>query len=505
MTTTTTPTNPDQLATLVDPHAERAALQCLQENALLLGADAVRRDLDGCGLTPEDFGHPTTRAAWREVAAMVRAGDLPDLTLLWPRVRHDPAFQGKEGWGKFTQLLMGGNTSHLPMSLQHYAQRVKELAARRRLVQAARELLGSAMDERVSVSAALMQGTAALNGITAGGSRIRTLTEYVAEVEAELVERMDSKKLPVLSSGLRDWDRLIGGLQPTLIVMGAMAGVGKSSVVAYLLKSLALRQHNSFICSLEDPGEWLVYRGLASESQVDQFVLRYRIPKDEQWGAIGEGFAQLRGYSDRILVDDRGGLTPDEVLAALRDAIVNRGARLGVVDNMTSMSWPREKNERGDEARRRFLLGVRDLAGVTKTPIIVVSHIKRREGLTVDKLPQLTDFSEASAIENCSRVAVSFARVLDGDGSDVLMAQALKVTNGKGGRTWGMLFKEREAMVADLPLERARLLAGGAPAAKPPVVRKAGSSEVVELLRKPPPTQSEAFTHVWGSKEDGNV
>ncbi len=253
-------------------------------------------------------------------------------------------------------------------------------------------------------------------------------------------ELSTGKGTPVIPTGLHDWDRLIGGLWPTLIVIGAHPGHGKSGLIGRLLLNLAIAGVRSAIFSLEDQATWLAYRALSAASGVSQFVLRNRKLTDDQADAVHSGDTEIGAYAANIMIDERGALPPSEIVQGARDAILNKGARVVVVDHYGEVRHGEDKRDRHDLMIAAGLSDLRNLAKSYGVPIIVAAHLKPE---AVYPFTQ-HDFRNASAFEQMSRVAVMWEKK-----DAVLKMQVVKNQFGLGSVAFELPFHGPSAMVSN--------------------------------------------------------
>ena len=102
---------------------------------------------------------------------------------------------------------------------------------------------------------------------------------------------------------------------------------------------------------------------------------------------------------------------------------------------------------------------LQDLRGIAKTyrvPVVVLCHLRRREGLNIDAVPKLTDFAFSAAIERCARVALGLFRP-KGDAPDevLLGVEVLKQTKGPANFNFRLNVGRLSATVQATPVSSA--------------------------------------------------
>lgn len=368
------------------------------------------------------------RAILQAITELVRDGQTVDSRTLWAKLKDSAPVGAKGGLRALVALLDSGDGHEA--ALPTYATNIREMALRRRMVELGRELAAKAGDLALPAADTLSESTRLLSSITLTKRELRTLEDYLSDCVDEMEAVNEGKVEPVIPTGLGHLDALIGGLQPTLIVIGAMPGVGKSALFATLTHNLARAGHKVGIFSLEDEGRWIAWRLLSHESGVQQFVLRNRKLTNSQRNKTVEGYTRIAAYARNVVVDDRSALSPQEIVQTARDMILNRGCKAIFVDHAGEIRYANKHKDRYDLELTEGLSDLREISKRYRVPVVVAAHLKRRPGLDPGAEPQLTDFANSSAFERQARLALGLSRE---NGSDTLRVTVLKQTNGATG------------------------------------------------------------------------
>ena len=415
---------------LFDTAAERAAVQILWEESTTFGFKRGRQLLARVGLEREDFTDEPSAILFSRIQDAVTNELAPTLggfdEEVLPRLRE----------------VLNPDELVNPETLDAHCERIRDLSTRRNVKRFARELVTKAQDPSVSISDVLSFAGTASRRIPTRFSSWVPLTETMKRVEQHLHDVSDGRKRPTVLTGFSEIDEETGGLPATLVVIAAMPGVGKSAFVASIIREMAKRGEKAAIFCMEDESEWLAFRLLAHDSGVHQFVLRNRKLTAVQWEQAGNTFHQLAGFNRNILCDDRKMLRPADVLFAARNAVMRHGARAVFLDNMTAMQW--ERGARMDLEIQDFLSAARALANELEVPFVVLSHVKRREGLDVGDMPRLTDCAETSAFEKLCRMGYGLCRQKKGD---TLVVGVLKNTNGRAFIKFDLQLRPASALI----------------------------------------------------------
>ncbi len=263
--------------------------------------------------------------------------------------------------------------------------------------------------------------------------------DLVRQVEANAAGTQE----PVLPTGLEALDLVIGGLQPTLTVIGSLPGVGKSALLAATLGSLTRRKIRVGLLSLEDSADWVVRRLAAQASAVPVPVLAFRRLGSAQLERFGDAIASMYEPLRHLVVDDRHGLTTDEVVSSARQ-MVAAGCKAIFVDHLGEIRL--QRSERHDLDITDALQALRGIAKAYRVPVVVACHLKRREGLDATTEPKLTDFAFSSGIERMARVALGLFR-----SGDQMGVKVLKQTQGPANTVLLLNMAKAAGLVLDTP------------------------------------------------------
>lgn len=385
-----------------------------------LDVNEARQAAERSGLTDVDFHSPLHAAIWTAQMGLLFDGEACDFYRAATRV---PAKMAEQVKKLNLAAQAPGVSLMIAANIRGAAHDLRACTLRRHIVSFGRDL--AAQVEQVSDPAVILANAQkALARITVSRDRWRTLAQAIAAADEEMKAIAEGRGSPVIPSGMHEWDRIIGGLWPTLTVIGSHPGHGKSGLIARLLLNVAQAGKTAAIFSLEDQETWLAYRALSSVSGVTQFVLRNRKLSEQQQADIDYAKTGLSPFAGRILIDDRGRLPISEVVACSRDAILNHGAQVLVVDHFGEVTH----DGAGDRFDLEIANGLSELRNIAKSygvPVVVAGHLKP---LATYPYTQ-HDFRNSAAFQQMARVLVAWEK----DGEKLKM-QTLKATNGVVGR-----------------------------------------------------------------------
>ena len=257
-----------------------------------------------------------------------------------------------------------------------------------------------------------------------------TLSEYAAS----------GSRIPGLSTGLPDLDRMILGLNKSdFILIAARPGMGKTSIALNIALHVALTLKKTVaFFSLEMSREQLVTRLLSKAAMVPSQNLMTGQLSDSQWRSIAEA-AQVMSASD-IRIDDNPSVTVSDMKAACR-----RVKDLGLVciDYLQLMSSAGTKNSWADnrqQAVSEISRMLKIMAKELNVPIICLSQLNRAVESRQDKRPLLSDLRESGSIEQDADAVIALYRegyyVKEAENPNLAEALILKNRRGSTGTVY---------------------------------------------------------------------
>lgn len=401
-----------------------------------LSLESARTLLEESGVCAEDLETAALRPLWSLLEARVRARQPLDLV----GIRHSLSVAHAALIPTAVEVVLG---PVLGMTFDRLAL-MRETGVRRRLIEALREVAVAtkAGMPLVELDAMLRTVPGMLRGV---GSRVRNCAgDAVAHLD-HLERAWAGKGVPQLQMGMGDLDEVLGGLINNLIVIGARTGVGKSALVAGLVRNWLNDGVKVGVLCYEDDARDMQSRLIACSGGVSVKHARGDILGTEYTRKMtADGLEWLSKREALLEVDDaRPSGSAADVIASMR-VMAQRGCRVVLLDNMTCVRLDQENDRRHDLLVEAALRDIRDEAQSLQIPAVVVGHLKRgqTEADESRKPPKLSDFSNASAWENYARVALGMWR----DGESVAL-EVLKQTNGAAGDVFTMDFNREAAVV----------------------------------------------------------
>lgn len=418
--------------TTVDLSAELDLLRLLYDEARIMGAPHGKRVLDRLQLREDDFTHHTHRGLFGAMATLIAAETAPDEVQLR---RAAPQLNGElERFCRRDGKVLSWE------QCEGLADHLRDLSRRRALIGAA-ERAREAVEGGGAVADVLARLDGELKSLPHSGPTWLEPGESMDALDKHLARIQEGATVAFLPTGIEALDRALGGFWADLNVINARGGVGKSAVIATALRNLSLSGHHSLAFLPEDGSRGVRIRHLAREAGVSMRTLF-----SPHWGshlreAVKSAKARIKAWPGKFLIDERRALSPTEVLQSSRVAILTRGVRLVVVDNMTAMAWPR--SERGDLDRQDFCRQASDLAQEFGIPFVVLCHVKA--SVPEDRVPTLEDCPESAGMSKVARVGIGLCRSKGGESLTVGISKGNFA--GPSGATFELAFDGPSGLV----------------------------------------------------------
>ena len=373
------------------PEAEQAVL-----GSILIDSRCVK-DIIGM-LRPEDFYLRQNREIFETVYSMFNYSQVIDPVTVLDKLKENGYYE-ENTTPKYIMQLM--EITPTAANVKQYAGIVRDKALLRGISQAADEINQTVYEGVGTANEILEVAERKVYSLCRGNmdDALERIGTVMVKLFAHLNELNQSgEEFPGYSTGLRDLDRRINGLNKSdLIILAARPGMGKTTIALNILSAVAKKtQKTVAFFSLEMSREQLATRLLANESFVENQKLITGRLNDDDWEKISLAGAAL-SQTD-IRVDDNPSITVAEMNALCR-RLDNLG--LVVVDYlqlMTSSGYGRQSDNRvqliGDISR-----SLKIMAKELNVPVLCLSQLSRAAESRPDKRPLLSDLRESGAIE----------------------------------------------------------------------------------------------------------
>lgn len=238
-----------------------------------------------------------------------------------------------------------------------------------------------------------------------GTVALRPNSETVTEVLDALEHRTD----PGLSTGWRDLDEAIGGLRPKeLLVIAGRPGMGKTLVGGNIADHVGTRLGLPVLfSSMEMTEAELTQRRISAAAKVPlHYIVRHQVT-DEDWGKISRVMDRL--MDTQLHVDETSRQSPAHIRSQLRTmARTGKAARLLVIDYLGFMAEPRAESRQ--QAVAELARQCKNIAREFSIPVVLLAQLNRGPATRQDKRPALTDLRESGEIEQSADIVLLLHR-----------------------------------------------------------------------------------------------
>jgi len=350
-------------------------------------------------LRPEDFYQTQNRDIFETVYSMFNFSQIIDPVTLVEKMKERGVYDEKTTVSYLAQLM---DVTPTAANVAQYVQIVRDKALLRSLSDAADEIGENARREIGSATDVLEAAEKKIFALRK--DRGSESLEHIGTVLLKVYDRLNElaqsgRDIPGLSTGLRDLDKKINGLNKTdLLLIAARPGMGKTSIALNIALSVAKSTDKTVaFFSLEMSREQLAMRLLSNESFVDNQKLVTGRLDDDEWNKLGLASSAL-SQTD-IRVDDNPAITVAEMNAKCR-RLDNLGLVLiDYLQLMTSAGGTGRQSDNRVQVVSEISRALKIMAKELNVPVICLSQLSRANESRSDKRPMLSDLRESGAIE----------------------------------------------------------------------------------------------------------
>ena len=383
----------EQLLNAQPPHSLEAEQSVL--GSILIDSQCVA-DVIGI-LRAEDFYLQQNKEIYQTIYTMFNYSQTIDPVTVLDKMR-ELGFYNDKSRDYVLQLMEITPTA---ANVVRYANIVRDKAMLRGLKQAGTEIVET-VSSQIGTPAEMLESAEKKIYALRKGERGDSL-EHVGTILHKVFDRLtelsqSDSAIPGLSTGLRDLDSKINGLNKSdLLLVAARPAMGKSAFALNIGVNVAKKYKKTVaIFNLEMSREQLVMRLLASESFIElQKLVTGKLSEDE-WGKLCMASAALSQTDIRI--DDNPSVTVADINAKCR-RLDNLG--LVVIDYLQLMQgsgYGKNSDNRvtvvGEISR-----SLKIMAKELNVPVVCLSQLSRAVESRTDKRPILSDLRESGAIE----------------------------------------------------------------------------------------------------------
>src|SRR4051795_8925176 len=312
------------------------------------------------------------------------------------------------------------------INAEDYGRTIYDLAIRRSLIGIGEDIVNVAYDapvessprDQIEETERRLYELAETGKYDGGFQRFSDALTTAIDMAAAAFKR--DGKLSGMATGLADLDRMMGGLQPSdLVIIAGRPGMGKTALATNIAFNVAKDyafekqpdgSHKTVnggvvgFFSLEMSAEQLATRIVAEQSGVPSYRIRRGDITEPDFYKITDTARELQSIP--FYIDQTGGISIAQLTARARRLKRQRGLDLLVVDYLQLLSGSSKKGDNRVQEMTEITTGMKALAKELNVPIIGLSQLSRQVENRDDKRPQLSDLRESGSIEQDADMVV---------------------------------------------------------------------------------------------------
>lgn len=379
----------EQPPALYSIEAERSVL-----GSILIDPPALHEVSDR--LAPSHFHIAANRAIYSVLLSLERGNAAVDFVTVAEALSRTDAPSPDGGWEVYLIGLL--NTVPTSVNIASYARIVGDYGLRRAMLRAAQQIATKALDTEMPSSDLMSQATELVLAVQRKNDSGQVLAprHYVRRFLDDLENESPGE---VLRTHLVGWNELLlGGLRrPFAHFIAGRPKMGKSALAMQLVGYAAVvLGKRVYMATTEMSDLQFTRRAIAQRTGVPMARLMKRDLDEAQRIRVLEAAGALAENGPAL--DISAGLTPSQIRARAMRLAGGGGLDLIVVDHLHEMQPDRPGNRRhlelGEMAR-----SLRDTAKTLDVPIVIVAQLNRSVENRGSRIPQLSDFREAGALE----------------------------------------------------------------------------------------------------------
>ena len=312
------------------------------------------------------------------------------------------------------------------INARDYGRTIYDLATRRSLIHIGSDMVNTAYDSPVDAEPEkqIQEAETRLYDLAESGKYGQGFVNFgqalTAAIDLANSAYQRDGQLSGLSSGLRDLDKQMGGLQRSdLIILAGRPSMGKTSLatnIAYNVAKKCKRERQADgsdvsvdggvvgFFSLEMSSEQLATRILAEQARISSQKIRRGMINEDEFRRLVQASQEMSQAP--LFIDQTGGISVAQLAARARKLKRQHGLDLLVIDYLQLLSGGKRSGEGRVQEITEITTGLKALAKELEVPVIALSQLSRQVEQREDKRPQLSDLRESGSIEQDADVVM---------------------------------------------------------------------------------------------------
>ena len=369
-------------------------------------------------LEPEFFSSKINRIIFESIRKLVVNDQIADINTI--KVQLDGNEEFIKNGGVSYLLKLCENTISIINSKQ-YGELIQDLFMRRKLINLGTDLINdSYVTDNDNNSSYLIEKTEQSlfnltnkNDVTTGPRDFEDIMHKTLDIAEKAFKKSD--EVVGLKTGLRDFDKKIGGLHKSdLVIIAGRPSMGKTAFATNIASNISNKNEgaeikkNVLFFSLEMSSEQLATRLLGELSELSSENIRTgNLSKSD--------FNKLLASSDKLkklnlYIDDTPALTISSIRTRARRIKRKFGLDILIVDYLQLINGNSKSQDNRVQEISDITRGLKAIAKELDIPVIALSQLSRKVEDREEKRPQLSDLRESGAIEQDADLVVFLYR-----------------------------------------------------------------------------------------------
>lgn len=335
-----------------------------------------------------DFFSEYHRIMYKSIAELVADKSKVDVTTVSNRI-HEKGFEPDLGY-----IVEMVKTQPSSANLESYAKGVKSASLERKLVLAAKQIIGY-QDQDLPIDDKINNAQALMMGIQSNTQAdVYTIKDVAPKLIEDLQQRFEGRKRG-LTTGFKDLDKRMNGYQPgNLIIVAGRPGMGKTTFAMNIAENNL--DKNTLFFSMEMTKEELLERSVCSIGTIpgDELKTGKAVANDNA-SKISPAFKKL--IDSNISIVNKGGLSFAELSSIARKENGLKKLDLVIVDYIQLMRG--KKSDVREQVIADISRSLKGLAMELQIPVVALSQLSRKCEERNNKRPIPSDLRESGSIE----------------------------------------------------------------------------------------------------------
>lgn len=294
------------------------------------------------------------------------------------------------------------------LDLQSYIKILNEKYIRRLIIELGKEMIGLGYINTISLEEIIQKIEKSLftlinlshnNTVNKLYSSAEILDDIFQEIKAKLINDESTG----LKSSFKDLDALLQGFQKSdLIIIAGRPSMGKTAFALNLGKKIVEKYDLPLVIfSLEMSRQQIIYRFIATDSEINSNRLKTNKMTGEEWKKLSNSMLKLSKLS--IFIDDNPNLTLSDIRLKLRKIFTEKNKNgLVIIDYLQLMKLSFNIENRVQEISY-ITRNLKILAKEFSIPILVLSQLSRSVESRLNKRPMLSDLRESGCLAKTTK------------------------------------------------------------------------------------------------------